>query len=166
MQILIDNTNISTQKKVVITHAGRGPFFRTNDGTCLSVNMTNDGYSISCWDGDLEDPQTIPNHAVIAHINGDRVDVHNQPEIKESEEFTYPEILSNEEYLILETLMARYRLGKEYWSFPTTFVEHMEALVDLNMINWKNATTEGYIVAWYTDENKKKLDKSNDIDKS
>jgi hypothetical protein len=159
MQILIDGTEISTKQKVLITKAGRGPFFRTNDGTCLSVNMTNHGYSINCWVGDLDNTETIPNHAVTAHINGNSIDVYNIPETKVSEEFTYPDHISNEEYLILETLRARYLLGEECWYFPSTLIEDMDSLADLNIIDWKNSITEGHVIVWYTDEIKKKLNK-------
>lgn len=55
------------------------------------------------------------------------------------------------QYLILEVLTARYRVGENAWTFPTRLRHALDALASAGLIGWKHAPTAGNALAWFTD---------------
>lgn len=58
--------------------------------------------------------------------------------------------------LIVEVLIARYRLGELLWPFPTRAGRSLRALTDKGIIGYQSASTEGSYNVWFTDEGKKR----------
>lgn len=58
------------------------------------------------------------------------------------------------QYLILEVLAARYRLGEHTWPFPSRLNAAGEALVRLGLIAWASHPEPGTQRAWLTDAGK------------
>lgn len=58
--------------------------------------------------------------------------------------------------LIVEVLIARYRLGEMLWPFPTRAGKSLQALTDKGIIGYQSASTEGSYNVWFTDEGKKR----------
>jgi galactose-1-phosphate uridylyltransferase len=69
----------------------------------------------------------------------------------ESEEVVLP--LTQE--LIVEVLIARYRLGEVLWPFPNKAVKSLKALTDKGIIGYQSAPTQGSYNVWFTDKGKK-----------
>lgn len=61
------------------------------------------------------------------------------------------ESLPPTEYLIMETLAARYRLGEKGWTFPNAVRERLSSLAERGLVGFKSATIYGYQLAWLTD---------------
>ena len=57
------------------------------------------------------------------------------------------------QYLIMETLAARYRLGEADWTFPTHAVTRtrLNALSAKGLIGWKYGVDPHSVLAWLTD---------------
>ena len=58
--------------------------------------------------------------------------------------------------LIVEVLIARYRLGELLWPFPTSAGKSLKALTDKGLIGYQSASTEGSYNVWFTAEGKKR----------
>ena len=56
------------------------------------------------------------------------------------------------EYLILELLAARHRLGEEFWTFPAwgTFRKALRSLERQRLVGWKSGTAQNTFVARLT----------------
>jgi hypothetical protein len=55
------------------------------------------------------------------------------------------------EYLVLEVLAARYRLGEHTWTFPTRLAPQLRGLEDAGLLGFKPGVAEGSYTAWLTD---------------
>lgn len=58
------------------------------------------------------------------------------------------------QYLVLEVLAARYRLGEHTWSFPARLNAAGEALAQLGLIVWTSHPAPDARRAWLTDAGK------------
>ncbi|MEW2474627.1 hypothetical protein AB0875_12630 [Micromonospora gifhornensis] len=54
------------------------------------------------------------------------------------------------QYLILEVLAARHRLGETTWTFPSRFRAVLHALADAGLIGWKSGVAPRSYIAWLT----------------
>jgi hypothetical protein len=59
------------------------------------------------------------------------------------------------QYLILEVLAARYRLGEHSWTFPTRLRGHADKLADAGLVGWKHGNLPRTILVWLTDTGRK-----------
>lgn len=59
------------------------------------------------------------------------------------------------QYLIMEVLAARHRLGEVLWTFPTSVRPAMEQLARRQLIGWKSGVAPESIQAWLTDIGRK-----------
>lgn len=68
--------------------------------------------------------------------------------------------LTPTEYLVLDVMVARYRLGDDSWTFPTTFRPALERLEQRGYLNYKSGVVQHTQHAWLTEEGAKftKLD--------
>ncbi|GIE46382.1 MarR family transcriptional regulator [Actinoplanes lobatus] len=66
-----------------------------------------------------------------------------------------PTDLPPTQYLVMEVLAARYRLGEQAWTFPSTLRPVMQALAEKQLIGWKSGTAPASILAWLTDAGRK-----------
>lgn len=55
------------------------------------------------------------------------------------------------QYLILEVLAARYRLGEQMWTFPDRLRPALNALQERGLIWWRSAPTPHDVQAYLTD---------------
>jgi hypothetical protein len=55
------------------------------------------------------------------------------------------------QYLIMEVLAARYRLGEALWTFPSSLRSAMEQIARLRLIGWKSGVEPHTVCAWLTD---------------
>lgn len=55
------------------------------------------------------------------------------------------------QYLIMEVLAARYRLGEQLWTFPRYLRASMEQLARRQLIGWRHGPSAD-IQAWLTDK--------------
>lgn len=55
------------------------------------------------------------------------------------------------QYLALEVLAARHRLGEHLWTFPTNIRPALEALALAGLVGWKGGATHGTVRAWLTE---------------
>jgi len=60
--------------------------------------------------------------------------------------------LTPTEWLVLEVLAARYRLGHSSWHFPNTLKSTLTRLEERNLITFKSATIEQYQHVWLTED--------------
>lgn len=58
--------------------------------------------------------------------------------------------------LIVEVLIARYRLGELLWPFPTSAGKSLKALTDKGIIGYQAASVEKHYNVWFTDAGKKR----------
>lgn len=59
--------------------------------------------------------------------------------------------LTPTQYLIVEVLAARKRLGENAWTFPTRLrLSNFDQLGAHGLIEWKFATIPGHVLAWFT----------------
>lgn len=58
--------------------------------------------------------------------------------------------LTPTEYLFMEVLAARARLGEAAWSFPNSVRTAARALESRNLIGWKSGVIENTMLAWMT----------------
>lgn len=65
------------------------------------------------------------------------------------------------EYLVMEVLAARWRLGQNVWTFPTSTLKAIRDLTDQGLVWWKHGTAEHTVLVRLTDAGVKawKLDK-------
>lgn len=63
-----------------------------------------------------------------------------------------PDTLTPTEYLMMEVLAARLRLGENHWTFPTRCRPTARSLEEKGYIGWKSGVVEGTIQAWMTIE--------------
>lgn len=56
------------------------------------------------------------------------------------------------QYLIMEVLAARYRLGEHMWTFPDRLRPALNALQERGLIWWRSAPTPHDVQAYLTDE--------------
>lgn len=59
------------------------------------------------------------------------------------------------QYLMLETLAARYRLGEMFWTFPSNQSDIARGLEIKNLVQWKHGVAEHTIHVWLTEAGKK-----------
>ncbi|MEU0078443.1 hypothetical protein ABZY58_11150 [Micromonospora tulbaghiae] len=59
------------------------------------------------------------------------------------------------QYLMLEVLAARYRLGEQSWSFPKNQRHIAEQLARTGLVSWKSSPAPETILVWFTDAGKK-----------
>lgn len=59
--------------------------------------------------------------------------------------------LSPTQYLIVETLTARARLGEPYWTFPTSVRKAVRELADRGVVQWKSGVVPKTVQVWLTD---------------
>jgi hypothetical protein len=55
------------------------------------------------------------------------------------------------QYLILEVLAARWRLGHQAWTFPARVNRYLDALAGLGLVGWKHGIVERSALAWLTE---------------
>jgi hypothetical protein len=55
------------------------------------------------------------------------------------------------QYLVMEVLAARHRLGETLWTFPSNLRQTMEQLARQQLIGWKSGVAPASIQAWLTD---------------
>ena len=55
------------------------------------------------------------------------------------------------QYLILEVLAARHRLGEQLWTFPTRLRSYVERLADLGLVGWKSGIAPKTVMVWLTE---------------
>lgn len=55
------------------------------------------------------------------------------------------------EYLILEVLAARWRVGERVWTFPTRVNRALDSLAGKGLVGWKSGVVERTSLAWLTD---------------
>ena len=60
--------------------------------------------------------------------------------------------LTPTEYLILDVMVARYRLGDNSWTFPTRFRPAMKFLAARGYLRFKSGVVMHTLHAWLTDE--------------
>ncbi len=53
--------------------------------------------------------------------------------------------------LVLEVLVARYRLGEPCWTFTSRVMHAVESLENRGFVTWKSASVENAILVWPTD---------------
>jgi hypothetical protein len=57
------------------------------------------------------------------------------------------------QYLILEVLAARWRLGERLWTFPAARISyHLGQLEQLGLVGWKSGVDQGTVRAWLTEK--------------
>jgi hypothetical protein len=61
-----------------------------------------------------------------------------------------PTDLPPTQYLVMEVLAARYRLGHQAWTFPRVLRPAMNALEEKRLIWWKSGTAPASILAGLT----------------
>ena len=59
------------------------------------------------------------------------------------------------QYLIMEVLAARHRLGEHLWSFPSELRRPLDVLVRAGLIDVLNSPAPGALRAWLTDAGRK-----------
>lgn len=64
---------------------------------------------------------------------------------------SYPSDLTPTEELVLEVLIARYRLGETYWSFNARHRAVLERLEDRDLIGYKSGIAPNSYQAWLGD---------------
>ncbi len=55
------------------------------------------------------------------------------------------------QYLLLEVLAARYRLGEYAWTFPTSARPALRKLAERGLVEWKAGSRHKTVLAWLTD---------------
>ena len=60
--------------------------------------------------------------------------------------------LTPAEYLAMEALIARARLGESYWTFPSSITPTARRLEALGLIGWKSGIVERTILMWIRDD--------------
>lgn len=58
------------------------------------------------------------------------------------------------QYLVIETLAARWRLGEVCWTFPNMVRPALRGLQEAGLIAYKDASIEGCQLAWFTEKGK------------
>jgi len=66
-------------------------------------------------------------------------------------------VFSPTQDLILEVLIARYRLGENCWTFNSNLTKQMLALEDLGYVTWKSGIIYKTVLVWLTDKGKKEF---------
>lgn len=56
------------------------------------------------------------------------------------------------EWLMMEVLAARRRLGEATWTFPSQFKRQAKVLQELDYVWWKHGTCQGTILVVLTDK--------------
>lgn len=72
-----------------------------------------------------------------------------QPALPEPEEDLPPT-----QYLMMEVLAARYRLGENYWTFPSSHRRIADELERKGLVYQKSGRVERTILVWLTDAGK------------
>ena len=54
------------------------------------------------------------------------------------------------QYLIMDTLAARWRLGEEFWTFPRKVMPMLRKLSDEGWVHWQGGVNQGTVVASLT----------------
>ena len=54
------------------------------------------------------------------------------------------------EYLVMEVLAARYRLGESCWTFPSRVRPALRALQERGFLEWKSGSVERTSLVWLT----------------
>lgn len=55
------------------------------------------------------------------------------------------------QYLVMESLVARWRLGEAFWTFPSSLRPALRALAERGLVRHKSGFTEHTERAWLTD---------------
>lgn len=61
------------------------------------------------------------------------------------------ESLPPTQYLMLEVLAARHRLGETCWTFPSTHTPTARALATLGLVGYKSGNVPQTIIVWLTE---------------
>jgi hypothetical protein len=61
---------------------------------------------------------------------------------------TGPDDLPPTEYLMMEVLAARLRLGETHWTFPRRLRDVARSLEAKGYVSWKSGVAEGTIMVW------------------
>lgn len=61
-----------------------------------------------------------------------------------------PDTLTPTEYLLMEVLAARLRLGETHWTFPTRLRPTARSLEAKGYVRWKSGIAQGTIMVWPT----------------
>lgn len=56
------------------------------------------------------------------------------------------------QYLFLEVMAARHRLGEPYWTFPTRCLAAARALQEAGLVWLRSGPVEKHFQAWFTNE--------------
>lgn len=59
------------------------------------------------------------------------------------------------QYLVVEVLAARHRLGEHVWTFPTSVTAQMNALERAGLVGFKSGVMPGSLLAWLTEAGRK-----------
>lgn len=70
-------------------------------------------------------------------------------DILNSDEFA-DDPLSPTEWLVMEVLAARFRLGENSWPFPNRLRPTLRRLAGRHLISWKSGVVQGTAQAWLT----------------
>jgi len=65
--------------------------------------------------------------------------------------------LTPTEYLVLDVMVGRYRLGDDGWTFPTTVRPALERLSQRDFLNYKSGVVQGTLLAWLSADGAKFL---------
>lgn len=65
--------------------------------------------------------------------------------------------LTPTEYLVMEVLAARYRLGEDVWTFPSETVRAAKNLEAKGFVGWKSGVCENTLQLWLTDGGKAEM---------
>lgn len=65
-----------------------------------------------------------------------------------------PTDLPPTQYLIMEVLGARWRLGEEHWTFPSYLSQQLRVLEARGLLTWKHGIVARTCMAWLTEEGK------------
>lgn len=61
------------------------------------------------------------------------------------------------QYLLLDVLQARYRMGESHWTFPTSLERHARKLEDLGVVWLRSGPAPGAFEVWLTDAGRELL---------
>jgi hypothetical protein len=60
--------------------------------------------------------------------------------------------LTPTEYLVLDVMVARYRLGDDGWTFPTQVGPALARLATRGYVDYKSGVVQHTLQAWFTDK--------------
>jgi hypothetical protein len=60
--------------------------------------------------------------------------------------------LTPTEYLVLDVMVARWRLGDDSWTFPTRVGPALARLATRGYVNYKSGVVQNTLHVWFTDK--------------